>query len=38
MGPRERPCEDWNAGNPSIPAIFENFTSWKNVRTGAIGE
>jgi hypothetical protein len=38
MGPRERPCEAWNAGNPSIPAIFENFTSWKNVRTGAIGE
>jgi hypothetical protein len=24
--------------NPVIPAKFENFTSWKNVRNGAIAE
>lgn len=36
--PRTISCDPISATNPAIPAIYEDFTGWKNGRNGAIFE
>lgn len=36
--PRQNPCQSISDTNPAIKAVYEDFTSWKNGRAGAIFE
>ena len=38
MEPRLSPCDPISETNPSIPALFERLTSYKNGRNGAIAD